>query len=89
MDGESIPTKAETLGVLETEIRTLKRKICEPWSRNSRVTISGEGVEGRSTPAWGQTGAGSERRGSGTRGQHPERLSQHTRAVKYPKGEPR
>ena len=44
--------KAETLGVLATEIRRLKRKTCEPWPRNSRVTISGEGVEGRSTPAW-------------------------------------
>lgn len=89
VDGESIPVKAETLGVLATEIRRLKRKTCEPWSKNSRVTISGEGVEGRSTPAWGQTGAGSECGGSGTQGRRPGRLSQQTRAVKRPKWEPR
>lgn len=40
--------------VLSTEIRGLKRKGSEQWSRNTRV-IYGKGVEGCSTSPWRQT----------------------------------
>lgn len=40
--------------VFSTEIRGLKRKTSEQWSRNTRI-IYGKGVEGCSTSPWRQT----------------------------------